>query len=203
VVEQQHDQALHRGEALVAVGTCELGARLCREQAPLPVVDHGSGLARVGSVADARHELAGAHQHAGEALDSLAGDLAARVRRELERVEFDPLDLAFDRGPGDGGDVEQGGTGLQGRIRCLHQDDSFLVRGWSGAARAAMPGGERGDGVGGDVVERLGWVGDHGDAVALDRQRRDADAEVDRRDAELGELADPLDPGSCVGPAAV
>ena len=39
------------------------------------------GLRRVGSVADARHELAGAHQHPGEALDALAGDLAARVRR--------------------------------------------------------------------------------------------------------------------------
>ena len=35
------------------------------------------------------------------------------------------------------------------------------------------------------------------------RQRRDPDAEVDRRDAELGELADPLDAGSGVGPAAV
>jgi hypothetical protein len=64
-------------------------------------------------VADARHELAGAHQHAGEALDSLAGDLAARVRRELERVEFDPLDLAFDRGPGDGVTSNRAGQGCR------------------------------------------------------------------------------------------
>src|SRR5437763_16006667 len=94
MVEQQHDQALYRGEALVAVGTCELGARLGGEQPALAVVDHRWGLARVGSVADARDELPGAHQHAGEALDSLAGDLAARVRSEFERVEFDALDAA-------------------------------------------------------------------------------------------------------------
>jgi hypothetical protein len=51
--------------------------------------------------------------------------------------------------------------------------------------------------------QRLRGVGDHGDPVAFDRQRRDPDAEMDRRDAELGELADPLDAGACVGPAAV
>ena len=65
----------------------------------------------------------------------------------------------------------------------------FLSRRWlvSGCAGGAARARERGDGVGGDVVERLRGVGDHGDAVALDRQRRDPDAEVDRRDAELGE----------------
>ena len=70
-----------------------------------------------------------------------------------------------------------------------------------GAAGSAPAGAERGDGVGGDVVERLRGVGDHGDAVALDRQRRDPDREVDRRDAELGEPPDPLDSGSGVAPS--
>ena len=203
VVEQQDDQALYGRQVFVALRAGELRARLGGEQPPLPVVDHCSGLARVGSVADARHELAGAHQHPGEALDPLAGDLAARVRRELERVELDPLDPPVDRSLGDGRDVEQGGTGLQGRVRCLHQVASFRVRVGSAAARAAVPGGERGDRVGGDVVERLCGIGDHGDAVALDRQRRDPDAEVDRRDAQLGEPPDPLDSRPCVGPAAV
>ena len=97
MVEQQDDQALDRREFFV-IRRCagELRARLGGEQAALAVVDHGSGLARVGSVADARDELAGAHQHPGESLDPFAGDLAARVRRELERVELDLLDPAVD-----------------------------------------------------------------------------------------------------------
>jgi hypothetical protein len=57
------------------------------------------------------------------------------------------------------------------------------------AALSAVPGGERGHCVGRDVVEPLRGVGDHGDPVAFDRQRRDPDAEVDRRDAELGQVA--------------
>jgi hypothetical protein len=71
--------------------------------------------------------------------------------------------------------------------------DIFRVRSWLAAARAAVPDGERGDGLGRDVVERLRRVGVHGGVVAFDRLRRDPDAEVVRRDAELGELADPLD----------
>ena len=104
----------------MAIGVGKLRAGLGCEQAALAVVDHGSELARVGSVADARDELAGAHEHPGESLDPLAGDLAPRVRRELERAELDALDVAFDRGLGDGGDVEQCGTRLQGRVGCLH-----------------------------------------------------------------------------------
>jgi hypothetical protein len=38
-------------------------------------------------VADAGDELTHRHQHAGEAVDALGGDLAARVWRELELVE--------------------------------------------------------------------------------------------------------------------
>ena len=71
------------------------------------------------------------------------------------------------------------------------------MKSWS-TVGSAPRGAERGDGVGGDVVERLRGVGDHGDAVALDRQRRDPDREVDRRHAELGEPPDPLDPGAGV-----
>jgi hypothetical protein len=120
VVEQQHDQALHRDESFVTVGACKLAACLGGEQAALSVVDHRPGLRRVGSVTDAWHELPGAHQHASEAFDPLAGDLAPRVRRELERAELDALDAALDRGLGDGGDVEQCGTGQQCRVGCLH-----------------------------------------------------------------------------------
>ena len=97
VVEEQDDQALDRRQVFVALGAGKLRARDRRQQPPLSVIDHGPGAAQVGSVADARHELAGAHQHAGKAFDSFAGDLAARVRRELERAEVDALDLAFDR----------------------------------------------------------------------------------------------------------
>jgi hypothetical protein len=59
------------------------------------------------------------------------------------------------------------------------------------------------DGVGGDLVERVGGVGDDGDPVAVDGQRRDADAQVDGRDGVLGEPADALHAGPRVGPAAV
>jgi hypothetical protein len=51
----------------------------------------------------------------------------------------------------------------------------------TGARELARP--QRGDGVGGDLVERVGRIGDHGDAVALDRELRDPDAQVDRRKA--------------------
>ncbi len=64
-------------------------------------------------------------------------------------------------------------------------------------------GAQRGDGVGGDLVERLGGVGDHVDAVALDAQRCDPDREVDRGDVVFGEPADLCDSGLGVGPAAV
>ena len=53
------------------------------------------------------------------------------------------------------------------------------------------------------MVKRLRGVRDHADPVALDRQRRDPDAQVDRRNAELGERPDALDPYAGVGPAAV
>ncbi len=99
MVEQQDDQALDRRQVFVSGCAGELCARLGGEQPPLPVVDHGSRLAGVGSVADARDELAGAHQHPGESLDPLAGDLAARVGRELERVELDLLDPAVNGCP--------------------------------------------------------------------------------------------------------
>jgi hypothetical protein len=44
----------------------------------------------------------------------------------------------------------------------------FGVRSWSAAVRPAVACLERGDRVGGDLVECLGGIGDHGDAVALD-----------------------------------
>ena len=131
MVEQQDDQALDRRQVFVSRCAGERRARVGGEQPPLPVVDHGSRLAGVGSVADARDELAGAHQHPGESLDSLAGDLAARVRRELERVEFDLLDPAVNGCPRHGRDVEQGRTWEQSGVGRLHLVASLLLRGCS------------------------------------------------------------------------
>ena len=51
---------------------------------------------------------------ARESLDPLAGDLAPRVRRQLERAELDALDAALDRSLGNAGDVEQGGASRKG-----------------------------------------------------------------------------------------
>ena len=53
--------------------------------------------------------------------------------------------------------------------------DCFLSgEGWVAArAAAALAGRQGGHRVGRDVVKRLRGVGDHGDPVALDRQRRD------------------------------
>ena len=67
--------------------------------------------------------------------------------------------------------------------------------------RARMRARSAAIGVGGDVVERLGGVGDHVDAVALDAQRRDPDREVDRGDVVFGEPADPCDSGLRVAPS--
>ena len=39
------------------------------------------------------------------------------------------------------------------------------------SARGGRRGAQGGDGVGGDLVERVGGVGDHDDPVGLDRQR--------------------------------
>ena len=78
----------------------------------------------------------------------------------------------------------------------------FTLRGLL-CGRGRVRGAERGDRVGGDLVERLGGVGDHVDAVALDTEGLDPDAEVDRGDVVFGEPADPLDAGAGVGPSAV
>jgi hypothetical protein len=56
-------------------------------------------------------------------------------------------------------------------------------------ASARAGGAQRGDGLGGDVVERVGGVVDHHDPVAFNRQGRDPDAQVDGRDVMLGEPA--------------
>ena len=78
---------------------------------------------------------------------------------------------------------------------------SFHVEGVAGRARVRARSAC--DGVGGDVVERLGGVGDHVDAVALHAEGCDRDREVDRGDVVFGEPADPRDSGLGVGPAAV
>ena len=71
-------------------------------------------------------------------------------------------------------------------------------------ARAAAGGrAQGGDGVVGDLVERVGGVGDHDDPVGLDGQRLGADRDVDRRDAVGAQRADALDAGLRVVPAAV
>ena len=137
----------------------------------------------------------------GERVDAVVGDVLAGVGCELEVLERDALDRALDGRLGDGGDVEQGGRGQQRGVGVGHAV-GVLSRGGCCGSRARA-GAQRRDGVGGDVVERLGGVGDHVDAVALDAQRRDPDREVDRGDVVLGEPADPRDSGLGVGPAAV
>jgi hypothetical protein len=69
VVEQQHDEAADRGEALEAGGAGEGVGGAGGEQAALAGAQHDLRLLGVGAVADARHELAGAGQHRGERLD--------------------------------------------------------------------------------------------------------------------------------------
>ena len=56
VVEQQHDQASDRLEALVALGAAQLVA-LGRGQVAALAVIKDDGLVLAGAVADARHEL--------------------------------------------------------------------------------------------------------------------------------------------------
>jgi hypothetical protein len=75
------------------------------EEAALASAQHDLGLARVGAVADARHELAGAGQHRGEL-----------VGRELEVLERDALDGADGAGGGDGGEVEERRAREQGVV---------------------------------------------------------------------------------------
>src|SRR5437763_8533903 len=128
MVEQQHDQALYRGEALVAVGTCELGARLGGEQPALAVVDHRWGLARVGSVA--MHGTSCPVRISMPARRSIPS-------REISRRAFGASSsasssmrsmLPLGRRLGDGGDVEQCGPGQQGRVGCLQILLPFAVR---------------------------------------------------------------------------
>src|SRR3954447_13242110 len=130
VVEQQDDQAVHRGEAFQAVLAGELVAGLGGKQPALAGVDDDSGLGGVGLVADAGHELAGAAEHAGEPFDAFAVDVAALVGGQVEVFECDAGERAVGAGWGDGGDVEQRGLGprrgagvghvvlLVGRVRC-------------------------------------------------------------------------------------
>ena len=66
VVEQQDDQGADRREAFEAVGAGELVAGLGGEQTALSVVEEHGRLVGVGAVADARDQLAGAHQQPGE-----------------------------------------------------------------------------------------------------------------------------------------
>ena len=112
VVEQQHDQALHRLQALEPVAAGELVAGPGGEQPALAVVE------RTGAAGLARWPMQGTscpvrHQHRGEPFDSLFGDVAARVGGELELVERDPFDRALDVLGGDRGHVEQRGGGQQ------------------------------------------------------------------------------------------
>ena len=71
VVEQQDDQAGDGGEALELRGAGELVAGAGGEQPALAGAQHDACLVGAGLVADARHQLAGAHQHGGERADRL------------------------------------------------------------------------------------------------------------------------------------
>ena len=88
VVEQQHEQAAHRRQAVGGEGVAEARG----QQSALAGVE--DDLLAGGPVADAGDELAHGHQHAGEPLDPLLGDLAARVGGELDVVERDAHERA-------------------------------------------------------------------------------------------------------------
>src|SRR3954447_2503254 len=70
-------------------------------------------------------------------------------------------------------------------------------------ARCAGGGVQGADGVGGDLVQRVGGVVDDGDAVGLDRQWRGADGQVDDGDAVAAQPVDLRHAGLRVVPAAV
>jgi hypothetical protein len=114
VVEQQHDQAADRRDAV------ERTAEACREQPALAGVE--DDVLAGGAVADARDELAHRGEHAGESLDALGVDLAARVGGELELVERDAGECAVDALAGEAGDVEQGGRRCGRPVRVGHGD---------------------------------------------------------------------------------
>jgi len=78
VVEQRDDQAADGGEPIVGQRVAAAGG----QQPSLAGVEHDAVV--LGAVADAGHELAGAHQHLCEAFDPVGVDLAAGVGRELE-----------------------------------------------------------------------------------------------------------------------
>ena len=106
VVEQQHDQAPDGRQVLIAVGAGEAFAGLGGEQAALAVVDHRAGGGGIRAAADARHELAGAHEHRGQARDPLGGDHAPRVRGEFEPVQRHAFDGPLGLLGRDGCDIE-------------------------------------------------------------------------------------------------
>ena len=143
VVEQQDDQAADRREALEAVAAGELVAGFGGEQPSLAGVEYDERPGWVGAVADAGHELAGAAEHAGEALDAVAGDLAALVGCELEVLERDALERALGSRGGDGGDIEQRGLGSSGGDGVGH---AGLVGVWLGLTGRVGGGLQRGDG---------------------------------------------------------
>ena len=69
VVEQQHDQASDRLEALVALGAAQLVALGGGQVAALAVIEHDR-LVLAGAVADARHQLTGPREHRGQPVDA-------------------------------------------------------------------------------------------------------------------------------------
>src|SRR3954454_11905921 len=72
----------------------------------------------------------------------------------------------------------------------------------SGAPARCAGGGVQGaNGVGGDLVQRVGGVVDDGDAVGLDRQWRGADGQVDDADAVIAQPVDVRHAGLRVVPA--
>ena len=163
-----------RAQAFVPLGAGELVAGLRGEEAALAVVDeHGPVGAR--AVADAagsswpvRHSIPASRSIPSWEISRRA---LARARSRSSGIR------SIRRSIGVSAIVTSNRAGRGSRAGLGFGIWVASFRGWLGSvgARAAVAGGERGDGVGGDVVERLRRVGDHGDPVALDRQRRDPD----------------------------
>ena len=123
VLEQQHHEAADRLEVLEAFGAGELVAGARGQQPPLAGVQQH--LVAV-LAADGGHQLAGAHQHAGEPVNGLLVDVVAGVGGQLEAVEVDDFEDAFEGPAGVGAGVEQA-VGLRGRRSGVSHAEFSLV----------------------------------------------------------------------------
>ena len=192
VVEQQHDQAADRLQAVAG----ELVAGAGGEQPALAGVEDDA------SAPAGRWPMQGTswpigHQHAGEPLDALGGDLAARVGGELELVERDAHERARRVGGRERGDVEQRGRREGRRLGVGHgvlSEEGRVMR--RGDARRPWRMGSRarrascgGDGATGCARAEALARGSVARGLELDAVGVDAQVELGQGDGGGGEAA--------------